>query len=126
MDFSKLKYSEIVLDIKNPATGENLGLSVTLVSPDDDRVKKVKLQNDNERLVLLRRGKDFDAKKVDENVNKMLAACVTGWVWGDEAEYNGVKLDFTTENVMLLLKELPWFKKQIEAVVVDDANFFQI
>ena len=44
MDIAALTPSENTFEIKHPVTDENVGIRVSLMSPDDDRMKPIKRQ----------------------------------------------------------------------------------
>ena len=124
MDISTLTPNERIIEIKHPATDENLGIRVTIVSLDDDKTKQIRRQFINKRLELEKKGKSFRADDIEENEVDLLIASMTGWDWYD-AEFHGEKLEFTTHNIKKVFRELPWFKKQVSEAVSDEKAFFQ-
>lgn len=124
MDISTLTPNERIIEIKHPATDENLGIRVTIVSLDDDKTKQIRRQFINKRLELEKKGKSFRADDIEENELDLLIASMTGWDWYD-AEFHGEKLEFNANNVKKVFKELPWFKKQVSEAVSDEKAFFQ-
>ena len=59
--------SEILINIKHPATGEPIGVTVSIMSIDDERMKPIKRQIQDRKLKLEQRGKNFKAEEIEEN-----------------------------------------------------------
>lgn len=130
MDLSEIKSGEIVHRMVHPGNGKDLGIIVTLVSLDDPRVLKVKRRVTDRRLHLEARGKSFKAEELDENMNNVVFACMTGWSWendedGEPALFHGKKPEFNSAVVNMVFTELPWFLSQIREVLNEDKDFYK-
>lgn len=125
MDINDFKPSERVVEILNPKTGEPLEIRVTLLSINDDRLKKIKRRIADEKLRLEARGKNFKSEDVEDNLYNIIFNAMTGWEWyGTEVSFKGVKPEFNRAQVQKVLEELPWFLEQIQEAVSDEKAFF--
>lgn len=137
MDISKIQPTENILHILHPKTGERLGITISLMSIADDRMKKIKRQLQDKRLQLEKRGKNFTATQIEENSNVLLFAAMTGWSWGvptdekdkpiegkEAATFKGENPAFKQEKVFEVFNELEWFRDQVDEKVGDGASFF--
>lgn len=125
MDLAEIKPVERVIDILHPSTGEKIGVSVAVLSINDERMAAVKRRIQNKRLELERRGKSFKADDLEENEMELLTTAITSWNWEGDIDFHGEKPTFNEKNVKSVLKELSWFKQQITEAVGDEKAFFQ-
>lgn len=126
MDINDFKPSERMVEILNPKTGEQLEIRVTLLSINDDRLKKIKRRIADEKLRLEARGKNFKSEDVEDNLYNIVFNAMTGWEWyGADVSFKGVKPEFNRAQVQKVLEELPWFLEQIQEAVSDEKAFFQ-
>lgn len=123
MDILAIKPQTVAVEIKHPATGERIGLTVDCVSLEDDRVKVVERRIRNRALSSGRN--KMTAEKVEDNTIELLTAVIVGWSWE-----KGLKLGdlenppLTNENVKTLLS-VNWIAKQIDLAIGDEAAFFK-
>lgn len=125
MDLANLKPVERIIDILHPSTGEKIGVSVTVLSINDEKMAAAKRRIQNKKLELDRRGKTFKADDLEENEMELLTTAITGWNWEGDVDFHGEKPAFNEKNVKAVLKELTWFKQQIMEAVGDEKAFFQ-
>ena len=125
MDLANLKPVERMIDILHPSTGEKIGVSVTVLSINDEKMAAAKRRIQNKKLELDRRGKTFKADDLEENEMELLTTAITGWNWEGDVDFHGEKPAFNEKNVKAVLKELTWFKQQIVEAVGDEKAFFQ-
>lgn len=124
MDIATLKPVERIAEIKSPADPEtNVGIRVTLVSINDDRLKDLKRKFQDKKLKLELRGKNWTAAQLDENAKELAFASMTGWDWYD-ADYHGKKPEFNQSNVFAIFNELPWFLVAIQKEMSEEQSFF--
>lgn len=129
MDLSQLKPAERIVDILNPKTDAELGIKVTLISINDDKLKKIKRRIQDDKLRLEARGKNFKSDDIEENRNKLIFSAITGWMWGkdasgEEVTFKGEKPDLNQKNFNAIITELPWFREQLEEAISDEKAFF--
>ncbi|AHJ10712.1 hypothetical protein P106B_29 [Rhizobium phage vB_RglS_P106B] len=129
-DLSQLKPAEIILKIKHPATGRLTGVTVTIMSMFDERMKSFVRQIQDQRLRLEARGKHFKSEEIEDNGIELAFRAMTDWHWGtdedgEEATFKGKKPEFDKATVKQVLTELPWFKNQIDVAISEEKDFFQ-
>jgi hypothetical protein len=139
MDLSTLKPGERIIEIVHPATKEPVGIRVSLVHIQDESLKKLKRQFQDERYRLESKGKHFKAENVENNLNELNFAVIKSWEWynptgtkGDEgfdeskhANWKGEKSPvLNKKNVFDIFETLPWFRDQIGTEMGDDEAFF--
>jgi hypothetical protein len=124
MDISSLKPTERLVEIRHPGTGDNLGITVSVLSLLDDRMKKIKRRLLDNRLQLESKGKKFKSSDVEDNETALLFEAMTGWQWNGENTFRGEKPDFNIKNVKEVFTELEWFRNQIAEAVSDEEAFF--
>lgn len=127
------------VEITHPASGENIGVRVRLVSIDDDRLTKIKRRITDRRIHLEARGKTLKAEEIEENSVDLLFTAMLDWKWynptgneGDEGfdpnaapSFNGeAQPDFNRKNVNAIFDRLAWFKQQIGEAVGETKAFF--
>jgi hypothetical protein len=139
MDIATFKPSERIIEILNPINSDPLGITVSLLSLDDERMKKIKRRIQDARIALERKGKSFDAAQIDENTNMLFFSAMTGWDWKgvtipateDTPErhepifFHGEKPAFNQKNVYAVFDEFPWFREQINEELGDTKSFFR-
>ncbi len=125
MDISGILPSEQTLEILNPSDDKKLGIRVSLMSPDDPRMKPIKRKITDFNLQKQKRGKTLKAVEIDKNENELIAAAITGWEWyGEDVTFEGEIPDFNPRNVIRVFTKLNWFKQQISDELDDEKGFF--
>lgn len=140
MDLSQIKTGDRKIEILHPAHGDRVGIGVSLMSIDDERMSKVKRQITDRRMYLEARGKTFKAEELEENKITILTTAITGWDWynptgteGDkdydpdgQATWNGEVPEFTRKNVTAILSDpkAVWLQDQINEAVGETKAFF--
>lgn len=122
MDISSIVATERSVHIKHPATGEPIGLVITLRPDTDPVVVEARRRFLNDRLA--KRGK-ITAEKLEQQQNAVLIAAISGWTWEGDVTFEGAKPDFNPVNLAKVLKKLPWMREQIDEELGDNAAFFQ-
>ena len=127
MDLSELKPSERIVEILHPKTEVPVGVRVTLISMDDDRLKKIKRRIHDQKLSLEVRGKNFKSDDIEDNMNMITFSAMLGWEWyGADVKFRNEKPAFNQKNVLDVFETLPWFRQQVQEAVSDEKAFFQI
>lgn len=122
MDILSLQPGNISVEIKHPATGAPIGLTVECVSLEDDRVKAVERQIKNRAL---RGGRNtVTAEKIEDNTVEILAAAIVGWKWDGELTLGDLKNPQLTKMNVSKLLAVSWIAKQIDTALGDEAAFF--
>jgi len=122
VDLLSLQPNTITLDLKHPATGEALGVSVELRSLESDEVKAVERQLKNKAL---KGGRNtVTAEKIDDNTIALLSAAIVSWSFTGEANLGGDKKPACNEANKRKLLAVPAIAKQIDVALGDEAAFF--
>ena len=143
MNILSLQPNTITLDLKHPATGAPIGVSVELRSLESDEVKAVERQLKNKAL---KGGRNtVTAEKIDDNTTALLVAAIVSWTWqapllspekkgpdgktipavyGEEPDLDGDKKPACTEANKRKLLAVPPLAKQIDVALGDEAAFF--
>lgn len=123
-DISQISYVEKTIEIVHPATKEPLGINVTLMSPEDKRLERIKTKIMDERLALEAKGKNFKAEQINKNRDMILFRAMTGWEWEGETTFEGEKPEFTQANVLSVFNKLSWFRSQVDEAFSELEGFF--
>lgn len=138
MDLSQIKPSERTIEIEHPASGQPIGVRVTLLSIDDDRMKRIKRNITDESLKLQAKGKAFKAEELERNTNTLMFTGTTGWEWynptgaeGDDGydadampSFEGEVPTYNQKNFLAVTGALPWFGTQIQEAIGETKAFF--
>lgn len=138
MDISTLKTGDKTFEVKRPDNGAPLGLRITVVHIDDERLKTIKRQVQDKRNQLAARGKAFKAEEIESNQRAVLFAATVKWEWynptGTPADkdydpdampdFKGEQPDFNRKNFNEILTELPWIESQLIEECGETESFF--
>lgn len=128
-DISNIKVVERNIEIKNPATSALLGITIGLVSVDDEKLKTLRRRIDDRSQKLAAKGKAFSAEELEDNTNEIAFTAMNWWKWekdadGEEATYHGEKPELNRRNAFAIFKEIGWFRTQITAALNEEEAFF--
>lgn len=146
-DLSEIVPLERVVKIRHPKTGKDTGLTFSIVSLEDHKLKRIKREITDDRIKLERANKSFTAKEIEDNRFRLIFAAITAWEWGkpiveeavfndkeelvspavygDQASFEGEQLPFNEQNVQRVFRKLPWIADQLENEISDTKAFFQ-
>lgn len=124
MDLSKIKPVERLYEILHPATGEEVGITVGIMSLDDDRLRTIKRQIQDKKTHLEARGKSFTAKQIEENQRMLVFTAMTSWEWRGDANWNNEIPAFNQKNVFEIFETIPWFLTQLSNEIGLTESFF--
>lgn len=138
MDLATLKPTERTIEITHPALGSPLGIRVTLLSIDDERMKRIKRQITDESLSRQAKNKPLKSDELERNTNMLMFTATTGWEWynptGDEGdagydadampEFNGSVPVYNQKNFIDVVTDLPWFAEQVQEAIGETKAFF--
>lgn len=111
------------IEIKHPKTKAPIGVSITLCSIDDDRLKVLKRKILDRRLHLEARGKTFKAEEIEQNQNEITFNSIVEWDWYG-LTYEGKKPELNRKNALEIFEKYPIFAEQINEEIGDTASFF--
>lgn len=141
MDLSTIKPSERIVEILHPATKEPIGIRVSLVHIEDESMKRLKRQIQDDRLRLESKGKFIKSDVVEENTKELAFTAMKSWEWYNptgiskkenkgfdelkRATWKGEAApEFSKKNVFDVFETLPWFLNFICAEIGDSEAFF--
>lgn len=139
VDITTIKAMDRTIEILSPeSSAHKIGIRVTILSIEDERMIKIKRSITNRRLALEQRGKHFKAEDIEENNDQLLFEAMTDWEWynptgqkGDSdfdpdamPTFENGSPEFNKMNVMRVLKSIPWLRDQINEAVGDAKAFF--
>ena len=124
MDISTLKPSERLIQIKHPKSGEDLGITVTVMSIDDERMKGTMRRIRDRNRSQEAKGKAIKSEEWEETTNQLVFSAMTGWEWAEGVDFKGKKPEFSRAMVFMVFTELPWFRDQIDEVLGDEKGFY--
>lgn len=138
-DLASIQTNDRTIEITHPGSGERIGVRVSLMHIDDERLAKIKRNITDRRLYLEARGKTFKAEEIEENKNNLLFGAMTGWEWynptgkPDDEGYDAEAApsfegddqpEFNRKTVTAVLTKLVWFSDQVNEAVGDTKAFF--
>lgn len=121
-DLSTIVAAERSINITHPATGEPVGLTITLLPDSHPQVKAAERKALNERLN--DRNKPT-AEKLEAQRTASVVARVDGWEWSNDLNFHGEQPEFSTAKLREVLAELPWVRDQIEQELGNRSEFFR-
>lgn len=125
-DLANIKPGERTIEILHPSTGEKLGLRITIMSTDDDRMRKINRRITDEALRKRQKNKAFSAEEIEDNALALIVQAVTGWEWyGDDVSFEGEKPDYSPINVRKVVTKAAFIRSQLEEELGETKSFFQ-
>ena len=135
MELSTIKPSAITREIKHPQTGEDIGVSVTVVQLESEQTKGERRRLMDRRAKAESRNKHLKAEEMEEAAVDILYSCMTDWNWRavedskgnmqDAPTFEGEVPDFNRRNVKRVFKALPWFQAQVDDIVEEARDFYE-
>jgi hypothetical protein len=128
-DLSTIKPVERDVAILDPENDAPIGLTISLMSIDDERMKAAKRHINDRAIQLERRGKTFMSEDIDNNLITLAFKACTGWRWHEDHEgvmgsWNGEQLEWNKANFTTVMG-LAWIEKQVTRAISDDTSFFK-
>ena len=140
MDLSKLdtvkQASEgFELQLQDPGTNKNLGIFITVLGHDSEEYTKLQSKQNKRRTARMFSAGRFKPgaisdEEIKQDTIELLAECTKAWRDEGEKLPESIKvgvavMECTRENAIKLYTEYPWVKEQVDAAVVDRANFIK-
>ena len=123
MDIALIKPVDRKVKILHPATKEEIGIVVTIMSPRDKRLDGLRNQQAQKQLNLQTKNKSQKVDDLKSDRRKILFAAITHWEWGVDA--NGEANSFNGESpsniTPLILKEIDDSDAAFIIEQIDDA-----
>ncbi len=123
-DFGSLKAKDTVtMHLKDPNTGKDIpGVSFELYSKDSEVFKAAELKIDRRRMKRMQgfRSPVIDPAESRQESLELLVACIASW---QGVVFHGQQFEYSQENALKLLEEVPEVAEQIDRFVGDRRNF---
>lgn len=126
VDLMNIKPSAKDCVIVHPATGEPIGLTITVLPITDDKPQATIRKVNDRRFKLAARQKSFTSEEAEANGYDIISSAITGWTFTNpELMIGGVQPPFSSAGARKLLVDLPWILSQLDDFLGDTARFFQ-
>lgn len=124
MDVSALFKETTTVQVKHPQSGEPIGITVELHSPDSDVVKAVQRKWQNR--AMKKRGEGFTADDIDAQAVETLCASIATWEWAEGLDWQGEKPDdsHAFKKRVLSSPSGAFIFRQIDKALADESLFF--
>lgn len=127
-DISTIVASNAAVEIKHPATGMPIGLTIHLLPDTSEELRALQRKWQNEALKT--RGRNLDADKLEARTLERLVAATASWQFGadengEPCTFGGETPECTAFNARKLYKDLPWLRNQVADALSDEAEFFR-
>lgn len=124
-DFTSLIAKDTeTMTLMDPAGKEIQGVTFEVYSKDSDHFIKEENRITQKRLRKARGSRGgaipLDAAEIRADDTDLLARCIAGW---KGVVYKGKVLEYTHQNAVMLLTEVPFIREQVDAFVGDRQNF---
>lgn len=130
MDLSEIKVVEKDVKIVHPSNKAFTGLTVTLMSPNDERLDKLRNQITQQQISQQAKNKTPKVEELKANRRKILFAAMTKWDWGigDDGEqvlWFGEKPELNPRVWGEIYDSASWIVDQIDTEFGELESFFQ-
>lgn len=113
------------VQLRHPATGDDLGITIHVLGRDSDTFKAVETRQLTQRMERVRRsGRNtnaFTPEQANEDAIELLASSTTGW--SDNFVVDGKPMPFSVAAAEQIYARFPWIREQVDQAVGDRANF---
>ena len=118
LDTSKVAEEGAELRVAHPTTGEDLGITVTLIGTDSKTFRDI--SKSRATASLKKKSREIDLDQNEQDSIELLARCTKGWSGITE---NGKDIPFGHENAVELYTKYLWLREQIDRFMADRSNF---
>ena len=110
------------MQVLHPVTNVPTGVEITLAGADSDVYRRAQRTWANKQMdrLMKRRGNNPSVEEIEERSLDIMARCTLSW---KDVEFKGKKLPCNYENAIMLYRELPWLREQVDEFINDRANF---
>lgn len=126
MKLSEIKPVDYAHALTHPASGVEIGLKITLVSLDDDRMKSVKRNINDRNLAKRQRNKMLTTVDQEKGQLDLILNAAIDWEWYNGLEYTDEDQtpEFSRAKLADILTTIPWAINQLDEALGTEANFF--
>ena len=118
LDTSKVAEEGAELLVAHPTTGEDLGITITLIGTDSKTFRDI--SKSRATASLKKKSREIDLDQNESDSVELLAKCTKGWTGITE---NGKDIPFGHENAVELYTKYLWLREQIDRFMADRSNF---
>ena len=118
LDTAKVAEEGAELRVAHPTTGEDLGISITLIGTDSKTFRDI--SKIRATMALKKKTREIDLDQNEQDSIELLARCTKGWSGITE---NGKDIPFNHENAVQLYTKYLWLREQIDRFMADRSNF---
>ena len=118
LDTAKVAEEGAELRVAHPTTGEDLGITITLIGTDSKTFRDI--SKSRATASLKKKTREIDLDQNESDAVELLAKCTKGWPGITE---NGKQVAFSYENAVQLYTKYLWLREQIDRFMADRANF---
>ena len=118
LDTAKVAEEGAELRVAHPTTGEDLGITITLIGTDSKTFRDI--SKSRATASLKKKTREIDLDQNESDAVELLAKCTKGWAGITE---NGKEVAFSYDNAVQLYTKYLWFREQIDRFMADRSNF---
>ena len=118
LDTAKVAEEGAELRVAHPTTGEDLGITITLIGTDSKTFRDI--SKSRATASLKKKSREIDLDQNESESVELLAKCTKGWSCITES---GVEVPFSYENAVKLYTKYLWLREQIDRFMADRSNF---
>ena len=118
LDTAKVAEEGAELRVAHPTTGEDLGITITLIGTDSKTFRDI--SKSRATASLKKKTREIDLDQNEQDSIELLARCTKGWSGITE---NGKDIPFNHENAVQLYTKYLWLREQIDRFMADRSNF---
>ena len=118
LDTAKVAEEGAELRVAHPTTGEDLGITITLIGTDSKTFRDI--SKSRATASLKKKTREIDLDQNESEAVELLAKCTKGWTGITE---NGKEIVFSHDNAVQLYTKYLWLREQIDRFMADRSNF---
>ena len=118
LDTAKVAEEGADLHVAHPTTGEDLGITITLIGTDSKTFRDI--SKSSATASLKKKTREIDLDQNESDAVDLLAKCTKGWAGITE---NGKEVAFSYDNAVQLYTKYLWLREQIDRFMADRSNF---
>lgn len=118
LDTAKVAEEGAELRVAHPTTGEDLGITITLIGTDSKTFRDI--SKSRATASLKKKTREIDLDQNESDAVELLAKCTKGWSGINE---NGKEVAFSYDNAVQLYTKYLWLREQIDRFMADRSNF---
>ena len=118
LDTAKVAEEGAELRVAHPTTGEDLGITITLIGTDSKTFRDI--SKSRATASLKKKTREIDLDQNESDAVDLLAKCTKGWAGITE---NGKEVAFSYDNAVQLYTKYLWLREQIDRFMADRSNF---